>query len=42
MSWRESEWGRSCNGVCLQDRELMGGGRIMGAEASVHNKLAEV
>ena len=26
----------------LQDRELVGGGRIMGAQVSVHNKSVEV
>ena len=35
MSWQEGEWGRSYTGAC-------GGGRIMGVEAGVHNKLAEV
>ena len=37
MSWQEGEWGRSVAGSGAS-----GGGRIMGAEASVHNKLAEV
>ena len=41
MSWREGEWGRSYNGVCCRVWSRRGG-RIMGAEASVHNKLSEV
>ena len=36
MSWREGEWGRSYSGVCCKVV------RIMGAEAGVHNKMAEV
>ena len=41
MSWWESEWARSYN---ESDAGLgaSGGGRIMGAGASVHNKLVEV
>ena len=41
MSWQEGEWGRSYNGVCCRVGSRWGG-RIMGAEAGVHNKLAEV
>ena len=41
MSWQEGEWGRSYNGVCCRVWSG-GGGRIMGAETDVHNKLAEV
>ena len=41
MSWQESEWDRSYNGVCCRVG-AGGGGRIMGPEASVHNKLTEV
>ena len=35
MSWPGGQWGRSYT-------RAGGGGRIMGAEAGVHNKLAEV
>ena len=41
MSWQEGEWGRSYNGVCCRVGSQWGG-RIMGAEAGVHNKFAEV
>ena len=41
MSWQEGEWCRSYTGVCCRVG-ASGGGRIMGAEARVHNKLAEV
>ena len=37
MSWQEGEWGRSYTRVWS-----WWGGRIIGAEAGVHNKLAEV
>ena len=41
MSWPGGEWGRSYTGVFCRVGSQWGG-RIMGAEAGVHNKLAEV
>ena len=41
MSWQESEWDRSYTGVWCRSG-AGGGGRIMGAEAGVHHKLAEI
>ena len=41
MSWPGGEWGRSYTGS-VAGSEAGGCGRIMGAEAGVHYKLAEV
>ena len=41
MSWPGGEWGRSYTGS-VAGSGAGGGGRIMGAEAGVHHKLAEV
>ena len=41
MSWQEGEWG-SLTPWSVAGSRAGGGGRIMGAEAGVHNKLAEV
>ena len=39
MRWQEGEWDRSYTGSVAG---AGGGGRIMGVEASVHHKLANV